>query len=303
VLVPAPYYAAFDADLKSFAEVDTIQVPLDAPDYALTPALLEAAYERVRAERGRPPRALLLTNPHNPLGRVMPRDELRAVDGWVASKGMHFVSDEIYALSVFDPGPRFVSLGELCEGQLGNMRHVLWGLSKDFGCSGLRCGMIWTQNEGLQTSLGTAAMFTQVSAPTQHIISDMLADEDGTFLDTYIEQNGMRLQASLEIVTSTLSSLGLPFVRPTSGMFIWIDMRSLLPLAGQHATGQEAEDALYEMFWKELGLVMTPGLAQHASEAGFFRICYAYVKPSVLQVAMQRLSDWIIAKRSAVSKM
>ena len=53
VLIPAPYYAAFDSDLRAFAEVEIEQVPVEGGDVAsptygsLSVAALDAAFERV----------------------------------------------------------------------------------------------------------------------------------------------------------------------------------------------------------------------------------------------------------------
>lgn len=85
-------------------------MPLAPGTHALEPAALDAAFDRAVALTGRPPRALLLTNPHNPLGRSMPRAELDAVARWCARREVHLVSDEIYALSLFG-GPAEAGAG------------------------------------------------------------------------------------------------------------------------------------------------------------------------------------------------
>lgn len=72
MLIPAPYYSAFDNDLRAFGEVVRVPVVLDPSNgWALTPQALDAAAAQAVARTGRPPRALLLTNPHNPLGRCV----------------------------------------------------------------------------------------------------------------------------------------------------------------------------------------------------------------------------------------
>jgi aspartate/methionine/tyrosine aminotransferase len=103
---------------------------------------LEDAYAS-SLEKGRRPRGLLLTNPHNPLGTVYAQSSLEIAIRWTKAKQMHLICDEIYALSVFDPKPKnpFLSIVNLMENQLGDYVHVLWGLSKDFGASGLRLGV------------------------------------------------------------------------------------------------------------------------------------------------------------------
>jgi aspartate/methionine/tyrosine aminotransferase len=103
VLIPAPYYSAFDNDLRAFGGVERVPVYSEGGlGLALSPSDLEKAYASVVANTGKPPKVLLLTNPHNPLGRVLKRSELMAIADWCDSKpGLHLVSDEIYALSEF----------------------------------------------------------------------------------------------------------------------------------------------------------------------------------------------------------
>jgi hypothetical protein len=53
----------------------------------LSEASLDAAFAAAR-KRGAPPRALLLTNPHNPTGRCYTPDALRAAVDWAARRGL-----------------------------------------------------------------------------------------------------------------------------------------------------------------------------------------------------------------------
>ncbi|MFP3702161.1 aminotransferase class I/II-fold pyridoxal phosphate-dependent enzyme, partial [Burkholderia sp. SIMBA_013] len=46
--------------------------------------------------------AMLLSNPHNPLGKVFPRDELLAVATACLDQGALIISDEIHAELCFD---------------------------------------------------------------------------------------------------------------------------------------------------------------------------------------------------------
>lgn len=75
-------------------------------------------------------------------------------------------------------------------GDLGTHVHILWGFSKDFGISGYRCGVLYTQNEVcckclsfhlkhtcdpftrvceqvLQEALGSLSCFSAVANPIQ----------------------------------------------------------------------------------------------------------------------------------------
>ena len=280
-------------------------------------------------------RALLLTNPHNPLGRAMGESEMRMAMAWCDARDVHLVCDEIYALSRFGhlltvgappggaaaPGggspeeeEEYQSLGSLCEGKLGPKRHVLWGLSKDFGVSGMRVGVLWSQNAALLTAMGTAAVMTSVPGPVQKMVADVAADD--AFLSAYLDANSRRLAGSCDVAMKALNELGLSYFRPDYGMFIWIDLSTLLPLvlrAELRAQGRaheaekidrsgtgvpaaelfRAEALLYDRLRTELRVVITPGDSQHSIAPGWFRICFAFVPKAVLATALEKLRCWI----------
>lgn len=81
-------------------------------------------------------RALLLCNPHNPLGKCYTVDSLKTYFALCNKYNIHLISDEIYGLSVFDvEGPKrtpFTSV--LSIDPTGLLRtdqiHVLYGMSK-----------------------------------------------------------------------------------------------------------------------------------------------------------------------------
>lgn len=74
---------------------------------------------------------------------------------WAGKNGLHLISDEIYANSVFENSAakvkRFTSIVELEYEKVidKSMVHVLYGISKDFCANGLRLGFIYTRNAGL----------------------------------------------------------------------------------------------------------------------------------------------------------
>jgi len=81
-------------------------------------------------------KALLLCNPHNPLGRCYSTELLRALMKLCQKHDLHLISDEVYGLSVFkvDGSVRtpFVSILSIDpEGLLDEDNiHVMYGMSK-----------------------------------------------------------------------------------------------------------------------------------------------------------------------------
>lgn len=92
-----------------------------------------------------PVKALLLTNPHNPLGQCYTRELLEACLVFCQRHNIHFISDEVYALSTFSavdgistPFTSALSLDIAAIATDPSRVHVIWSMSKDFGCNGLR---------------------------------------------------------------------------------------------------------------------------------------------------------------------
>ena len=91
-------------------------------------------------------RALVLANPHNPLGRCYPKSVLEECIKFCSDKNIHLISDEVFALSTFScpdepEATPFISVLALDPGALGcnpARVHVVWSMSKDFGSSGIK---------------------------------------------------------------------------------------------------------------------------------------------------------------------
>ena len=107
---------------------------------------------RSRARRDRPgparrrfaagARTLILTQPHNPWGRVFGRSELEGIRDVVVRYGARVVSDEIHAPLVL-PGAVHTSYLDL-EGTHDHAVAVV-AASKAFNTAGLRCAQLWSR--------------------------------------------------------------------------------------------------------------------------------------------------------------
>lgn len=100
-----------------------------------------------------PIRGLLFTNPHNPLGQCYPETVIKDIVKFCDRKKIHFISDEIYAMSSFSqseepPPTAFVSALQLDIPGMGcdqSKVHTIWSISKDLGSNGLRMvGNLWS---------------------------------------------------------------------------------------------------------------------------------------------------------------
>lgn len=166
VLIPAPYYPAFDNDLRVRSGVEPVPVFSSSGSAGLpTNEDLDKAFSSCSN-----PRVLLLTNPHNPLGTVLNAQQVHRCIKWALMRGLHVISDEIYANSVHAPeGSREVfrsamamapDLAEkLGEELVAQRLHTIFGFSKDFCASGLRVGCIHTKNRRLLMAMDNVGYF------------------------------------------------------------------------------------------------------------------------------------------------
>jgi xeroderma pigmentosum group C-complementing protein len=154
ILLGQPIYGAFNGDLQVPSNCQLIYAPFHGDDQFSVQAVehYEQAYLQARDEKGVSIKALLICNPHNPLGRCYSRETLEALMRFCQKYQIHLISDEVYALSVYedDSSSGFVSILSIDPTELAvdpALIHVLYGMSKDFAAAGLRLGCLISQNE------------------------------------------------------------------------------------------------------------------------------------------------------------
>ncbi|KAG1673671.1 hypothetical protein FOA52_010539 [Chlamydomonas sp. UWO 241] len=275
ILIPAPYYPQFDKDLTVKCEMVPVPFKLEEGGGEGSVARQLSSAADAAEARGSPAVALLLTNPNNPLGTLYSKGTLIEALAWCMQRGVHVVSDEIYALSVWgdataaataDP---FVSLEVLAReaaasGQLpygdANVAahlHVVWGLSKDFSVSGLRVGCLHTRSVEVWQAVDSLSYYTSCSGHTQHLLTQLLSDTQ--WLHGYLEVDAKRLRHAHGVLAGELDAAGIPFLRGQAALFCWLDLRqglrgghgeaacsSSIPQQGQQQQQQQEQEQQQE---------------------------------------------------------
>jgi 1-aminocyclopropane-1-carboxylate synthase len=308
VLIPVPYYPAFQVDFCSLTDAVIVEVrSLDGSMLTqLSIEILEDAFNRSLASN-HTPKALVLTNPHNPLGIVYSRESILLACGWCRERKIHLICDEVYALSVFDDKSSertnsgndsivgaiepFVSAAKLLNNELGDYVHIVWSFSKDFGASGLRLGVLYSQNSELITAMTNLNNVATVSNLFQECACFILEDEE--YLNYYITKNRRLLYESYLVITQGLHSLGIAYVEAVGGIFVFADFSKFMD-----ENSLEGEAKLSRLLCDEYKIVLTPGSACHCPFPGYFRICYAWVTISSLRETIRRL-EGLVQRKSA----
>ncbi|GAA5823567.1 hypothetical protein JCM3770_002787 [Rhodotorula araucariae] len=297
VLLALPAYPGFAASFGCRAGVEVVGVRL-APDDEASPKALEAFEHALEecTQRGQRIRAIVICNPHNPLGFCYPRETLVAYCRFAEKHNLHLVSDEIYALSTYasdaagsTPFTSLLALDPLAEAGCAPSRiHVVYGASKDFGCNGLRLGVLVSQaNPDIHTAVESSALLMKVSSVADALFSSLLLSPA---LATFLALNQARLAAAYSRATAFLAAHGVPYRPASAGHFVWVDLRAWLPspFAGVSASAaEEGEAALARMLWSA-GVNLGRGTA-YGGEPGWFRLTFT-VREDYFAEGLERLA-------------
>ncbi|XP_058214240.1 1-aminocyclopropane-1-carboxylate synthase 7 [Rhododendron vialii] len=288
LLVPTPYYPGFDRDLRWRTGVKIVPIHCDSSNnFQITPQALEAAYKKAESMKIKV-RGVLITNPSNPLGATIQRSVLEQILDFATQKNIHLVSDEIYSGSVFSPA-EFVSIAEVLESRNykdSERVHIVYSLSKDLGLPGFRVGTVYSYNDKVVTTARRMSSFTLISSQTQQLLASMLSDT--SFTENYIRENRERLRKRYGMIIEGLRKAGIQCLEGNAGLFCWMNLSQFL----ENPTW-ESELEIWGKIVSEVKLNISPGSSCHCSEPGWFRVCFANMSEKTLEVALQRIQDFM----------
>jgi cysteine-S-conjugate beta-lyase len=216
---------------------------------------------------------LILTQPHNPWGRVFTRAELEGIRDVVVRHGARVVCDEIHAPLVL-PGAEHVSYLSI-EGTHDHAVAVV-AASKAFNTAGLRCAQLVVPDPAAQQRLLDQPMSRNESYSTAGIVAAKAAYDDGDpWLASLVERLDQQRTLLGELLAAHLPDVRM---RPLEATYLaWLD-------ASAYGHDDAAAVAL------ERGQVMVSGGAHYApGTTGQVRLNIA-TSPERLTEIVERLA-------------
>ena len=266
VVITSPVYAPFTA-LVAEAGGRPVDVPL-MPDHGFDLDAIAAAF----ADGAR---AILISNPHNPLGHPHSAESLALLAELAADHGVTVVSDEIHGPLVhvghsFTP---FLSVSDAARE---------WGItvtsaSKAFNLAGFKCGLMVVDSERGAAVLD--GMWDEIAFRTS-ILGYHASVAAFTECDDWLDGAIAAIDRSAALLTSLLAE-HLPEVRytpPRASYLAWLDFRAL-------GWGDDPAARALDV----ARVALNSGLGFGPSGAGFARLNLA-CSPEVLTEAITRLS-------------
>ncbi|KAJ5372584.1 hypothetical protein N7517_004590 [Penicillium concentricum] len=298
ILLGRPYYGMFIPDISLRSGSCVVPVSFGEED----PLSLEGVdkYEEALLEfhrkTGKKVKALMLAHPHNPLGRCYSREVLVKLMRLCQKYQVHLISDEIYALSVFEntvdehPAPvKFESALSIDLTGIIDPRlvHVLWGMSKDFGANGIRLGVIISQaNRDVHMALTGPALYSYASGLTDYLTALLLEDFD--FTNRYIQQNQKLLSESYAYTANCLKDHGIEYATGcNAAFFVWMNLgkkyREVHPEDECEVVGERVMQRLLQK-----KVFLASGFLFGSEKDGWFRIVFTQGH-DYLSVALERI--------------
>jgi aspartate/methionine/tyrosine aminotransferase len=299
ILLGRPYYGTFIPDISLRPGSKVVPVNFEECD----PFSLEAVdkYEEALLEfqerTGSKVKAVMLCHPHNPLGRCYPRDVLIKLMRFCQKYRIHLISDEIYALSVWentvDDSPPAVPFESVLSIDLrgiidSQLVHVLWGMSKDFGANGLRLGAIISQgNPELHMALKGTTIYSYSSQVADHLTSLVLEDE--AFTDEYIRLNREKLSASYTYAAKYMTDCGIEYAPGcNAAFFLWVNLgKRYRELHPNESESEDIGDKVMQRLLKHK-VFLASGALFGSEKSGWFRIVFSHY-PEYLDEALRRI--------------
>ncbi|KAI9640542.1 hypothetical protein NHQ30_010840 [Ciborinia camelliae] len=297
ILVPGPCWNSFGAYIYCHAGVRLVPVYPAPYSTALTPQTLIPALEAAYNGAADPKRikGLIICNPHNPFGQTYSKVALQAILKWSAEKGLHYISDEVYGGMEFGgtQSDKFVSALSLLDSTSDSKDgitfdrsklHVLWSASKLFGLPGIRLGCLITQANPMVRIGSIISTYNQSSSLSALVLKHLL---NSTELPALLSKNNALLAKSYDLLSSTLTRLGIEFLPANTGFVVFAKLV-------KDAKSWEDEEALVEGLKRHKVLVSAgKGFSGAEEEKGWVRITLA-VPWEQFSEGVKRIEDFFL---------
>lgn len=269
VIINSPVYHSFYTWLDEL-HLSTVDAPLKhvGDDWKLD---LSAIEEQFIAGA----RFILLSSPHNPVGRIHTLDELTALANLSNKYNAYVISDEIHAPLTY-ADHKFIPYLSIPAAQRRGV--VVTSSSKAFNFAGLKAAIIVSQNEEMFEELNAMPEANHWRASLLGGFAMAKAFADG---DKWLSETMAQLDHNRNLVKELLAKY-LPaakYVIPESSYLAWIDVSCL----GQ---GGNTSDHLIE----NKKIAFNPGTEFGDQYGAYIRLNFA-TSPEIIEEGIKRLAS------------
>lgn len=267
VIVFSPFYENYSAD-TILCSAKPIYVSLNPPEFTFDKEELIKAFKRR-------PKALILCNPSNPVGKVFTREELEFIASLAKKYDTFVITDEVYEHIVMPPYKHtyFASLEGMFERTISCS-----SLSKTYSITGWRLGYIIAPEYIIENAKKVHDFLTVgAAAPLQK------AALVGLNMPTeYYEKLTNLYAEKKDIFLKGLDEAGLKYISPQGAYYVLVDISEF---------SKENDIEFCEWMAKEVKVAAVPGSAFFKDDISYYIRFHFAKKNETLIEATNRLKS------------
>lgn len=247
VLIQRPVYGAFEHVIKNNGrKLNDNALINDNGRYSLD----FGHFESIIKNNGI--KLFILCSPHNPVGRVWTREELKHLGEICLKYGVIIISDEIHCDFIYN-GFKFISMASISP-EIAQNSVICTAPSKTFNLAGLNTANVFVPNEKLRTKIEHEIY---AAGAGEHNIFGMAACEAAySFGGEWLDQLIPYLQKNVETVSGYISENlpGIRLTKPEGTYLTWLDF------SGLNRSDEELNDILKHKarLWLSYGGIFGP---------------------------------------------
>lgn len=271
ILIQQPVYHPF-ADIVENTNRTLVVSPLHRDDSGFY--TMDAADFEDKVKKG--VKYFILCNPHNPVGRVWSKEELKEIGDICVRYGAGILSDEIHSDLILG-GNKHTVMATVSP-EIAAITSTFISPSKSFNLAGLQAStIIFDTVEHREHYLKTLKEMDIARNNCFSLVATMAAYNEG---EEWLEQLLTYVEGNMQFIGDYCRQY-LPLIKPNkpeATYMCWLDMREL----------KMGDDALQEFLVKKAGIALSQGGSFGQGGQGFMRLNAACPR-STLEKALEQL--------------
>ncbi len=183
VLIPEPFYTNYNG-FSSTAGVKVVPITTTAENGFDLPEL-----EEMEALITNRTKAILLSNPGNPTGKVYTKNEIYRIKDLAIKHDLYIIADEVYREFVYD-GLEFVSFGQLKE--IEDRVIITDSISKRYSACGARIGCVASKNKTITKEIMKLCQSRLCVATLEQVGAAKLVEVSKDYMESAFEEYDKR---------------------------------------------------------------------------------------------------------------